>query len=393
MLWGLPREDLDDTDEYYAEEVSSLQTSQSSPSINPQELLTPPTTAHRLKSYSPTKRPIDPTSGESLRVLKSKKLSNNHKGRYIFKADGLIKKTISIQLEGHTHHLVAYYSLEDFCKGHLQLNEALNEITELSSEPTTESSSSNSSHPPFDAQLMEILRQVPIPVDLMLQQNFRKPAALLASATSTAQNLMANAGDPERGEKLITALEYGAINPSDLQTNQQTNNQSQPSSQSQTTRNSSYVPGGGIIFSSSPTTTNNSTSTTSTTTNSSTFSRPRRHSSFHPSSFLQPTNIDIIDSLNLLDESSQLSGEALEFLSHFSDEQEDDPTTNFLRKNDSLPLGTDSALPEDSFSYEFSDNLEEELFSSILSPSEGESDNPSNSAIRGQDVLLSDTMN
>lgn len=67
----------------------------------------------------------DPISGESLRVLKSKKLSNNHKGRYVFKENGLIKKTISIQLEGHTHHLVAYYSLEDFCKGHLKLNKVL----------------------------------------------------------------------------------------------------------------------------------------------------------------------------------------------------------------------------------------------------------------------------
>lgn len=390
MLWGMPR-----TAEQQAEEPEDDDDNFTGNVINPQELLS---TANKRKvpitppDYS-CNDSTDPTSGESLRVLKSKKLSNNHKGRYVFKSNGLIKKTISIQLEGHTHHLVAYYSLEDFCRGHLQLNEALegieeDHVTELTNENSPSNTTNTSLPLPFDPQLMEILRQVPIPIDLMLQQNFRKPAALLASATSTAQNLIA--GNPENGEKLITALEYGAINPSDLQTGKA----SSPQQLKKTTSTGSFVPGGGIIFSSSLLTPEQAIQKP----------RPRRHSSFHPSyqqELLTTGGGAGMESLNLLDESSQLSGEALEFLSHFSDENSPDD----FEFNSSIvqPIT------------EQTDDLETELFGSILSSSNStnstdnfhcqqqqqqttELDSNANNvatvtAIRGNDVLLTDNPN
>jgi hypothetical protein len=391
MLWGMPKTNQQDGygdgdgDEEQEDQEINL-------GINPQELLT--NSQRRKVPITPPDSffDSDPTSGESLRVLKSKKLTNNHKGRYIFKSNGLIKKTISIQLEGHAHHLVAYYSLEDFCRGHLQLNEALESIDDFTTinnlddnAAAAATTSYNTRSLPFDPQLMEILRQVPIPIDLMLQQNFRKPAALLASATSTAQNLIA--GNPENGEKLITALEYGAINPSDLQAGKGSPQILKKSSQG------NYVPGGGIIFSSSLLTPEHEQVQKQ---------RPRRHSSFHPPQCRQ--NKHLIDPLNLLDESSQLSGEALEFLSHFSDENSPDdfeyPSVLSTSQND----------------------LETELFGSILSGSSNSeinlqhqnqmaefgsvvahdhNDNPNNNnvpvatvaAIRGQDVLLSDNSN
>lgn len=373
LLWGIPK--TRHAEDEYETDLG----------INPQTLLSSQSSTHLKVPVTPPD--IDPTSGESLRVLKSKKLSNNHKGRYVFKSDGLIKKTISIQLEGHTHHLVAYYSLEDFCRGHLQLNQALESIEEEEADTRDQRDDHESvnSSLPFDPQLMEILRQVPIPIDLMLQQNFRKPAALLASATSTAQNFIA--GNPENGEKLITALEYGAINPSDLQAGKASPQILKKSS------HGSFVPGGGIIFSSSLLTPEHHHHHHHHQQQAVQKPRPRRHSSFHPPQF--HSQEPLIDPLNLLDESSQLSGEALEFLSHFSDENSPDDYQQTIQND-----------------------LETELFGSILSSSSNSDDlaqqqqqnmaelgnvcdidnqtpnqNNNNTAIRGQDVLLTENSN
>ena len=387
LLWGIPkREESDDTTWINEPLVDS---------INPQELLigrkrsqsdiSPHSSSSSASSV--TLLSSDPTSGESLRALKSKKLSNNHKGRYTFKSDGLIKKTISIQLEGHTHHLVAYYSLEDFCRGHLQLKEALLQGTEAETEfKDTEQARAAL---PFDPHLMEILRQVPIPVDLMLQQNFRKPAALLASATSTAHNLIAN--DPDNGEKLITALEYGAINPSDLQSNSNNNNNNTLTRKPST----SFVPNGGIIFSSSPNPFNFKLSSSPSISHP---SRSRRHSSFHPF----PVE-SIVDPLNILaDESSQLSAEGMEFFSSqghpghdgFSSSDEDeDPIIALTSSNDSAASQSFNFLQ-----IQQSDDLGTEIFGAILAKvgdnleqeDTRELANMSVTPIRGHDVLLSD---
>lgn len=87
---------------------------------------------------------------QQLEMLKSKKLLNNHKGRYIFKPGGLIKKTISIKIDGHPHHLICYYDKRDFCQGHLGTSS-------------------------FNEALMGEIRKIRIPPDLIAQQNFRKP--------------------------------------------------------------------------------------------------------------------------------------------------------------------------------------------------------------------------
>ena len=387
MLWGIPKGN--NTSDWMSNEQLTAQ------SINPQELQSNSLLPRKRtqSDISPLSSSIsssinllssDPTSGESLRALKSKKLSNNHKGRYIFKSDGgLIKKTISIQLEGHTHQLVAYYSLEDFCRGHLQLKDLQdneNENLEHAEHAENEndiviSEQQNRSQLPFDPQLMEILRQVPIPVDLMLQQNFRKPAALLASATTTAQNLIAN--DPEKGEKLITALEYGAINPSDLQS---------PTSDSNSAgkkNSTSFVPGGGIIFSSSPTPLNYKNMTAN-----SSVSRTRRHSSFHP---FPPDSHSLIDPLNVLvDESSHLSAEGIEFFSNETSSADDDELTMI-----------DTLNASESFNLMQSADLGTEIFGSILSKVDNNLEmegrveaedlrQSETTPIRGQDVLLSD---
>lgn len=309
----------------------------------------------------------DPMSGESLQVLKSKKLSNNHKGRYEFKKDGLIKKTISIQLDGHTHHLVAYYSLEDFCRGHLKLSKM------LASPPKEEAELAEPNEQvPFEPRLMEMLRQVPIPVNLMMKQNFRKPPVYLASATANAQNILS--GNPEDGEKLITALEYGAINPNDLNGGHGVGDQNRDLAASQ------FVPGGGIIFSSST-----FPQLTSATNNSGVYSpRPRRHSSFLPAT---PSTSEP-NSLDLLDESSSLSGEALEFLSQYS------PQGN----------GNEDILSSLNEGEEEPENLETELFGTIFAQCKDYDNNNNNAnnsdgsdsltqqqpAIRGDDVLLTE---
>lgn len=375
MLWGMPMTHSEPSEEEDFEGGFSA-------GINPQELFNTskrrgvPITPEYTNDPVLTDIPADPTSGESLRVLKSKKLSNNHKGRYVFKSNGLIKKTISIQLEGHTHHLVAYYSLEDFCRGHLQLNEALEGGLEEPSETDQQQLQQQTSQLPFDPQLMEILRQVPIPIDLMLQQNFRKPAALLASATSNAQNLLA--GNSENGEKLITALEYGAINPSDLQPGKASPQQLRKAQNG----NGGFVPNGGIIFSSS---------VTNAPMEQVQKPRPRRHSSFHPAIAHQHQFIPLIDPLNLLDESSQLSGDALDFLSHLSDET---TTPDEFEYPNTTNQNSAAIQP-------IENDLETELFGSILSSSSPSTEQQQQAlldnsnagittAIRGHDVLLSD---
>lgn len=88
-------------------------------------------------------------------MLQSKKLLTNHKGRFIFKPGGLIKKTISIRIDNHPHHLICYYNKKDFCSGHIHKG------TPLGSD--------------FNHELMSKIREIPIPQELLAQQHFRKP--------------------------------------------------------------------------------------------------------------------------------------------------------------------------------------------------------------------------
>ncbi len=99
---------------------------------------------------------------EQLEVLKSKKLLTNHKGKFVFKPGGLVKKTISIRIGDHPHHLVCYYNKKDFCQGHL-------------------------GHSSFNADLMTELRKVRIPAELMAQQSFRKPSGIVVDAVPPQQ--------------------------------------------------------------------------------------------------------------------------------------------------------------------------------------------------------------
>ena len=68
---------------------------------------------------------------------------------YQFKAEGLIKKTISARVDGRLQHLVCYYSKQDFCE---PAGSALQRLPQMAE-----------------------LRAWPVPIDLMIAQNFRKP--------------------------------------------------------------------------------------------------------------------------------------------------------------------------------------------------------------------------
>ena len=79
-----------------------------------------------------------------------RKLFNNQKSQYIFAHQGLIKKTISALIDGHTYHLVCYYSTQDFgCRDGRR----------------------------FDLELHKEMQSTVIPLDLLIGQNFRKPEA------------------------------------------------------------------------------------------------------------------------------------------------------------------------------------------------------------------------
>lgn len=78
--------------------------------------------------------------------------SSKNKWQYIFAHQGLIKKTISALIDGHAHHLICYYSAQDFC-------------------------CRDSGR--FDPELHAEMRSTLIPVDLLINQRFRKPEAAL----------------------------------------------------------------------------------------------------------------------------------------------------------------------------------------------------------------------
>jgi hypothetical protein len=186
---------------------------------------------------------------------------------------------------------------------------------------------------------MEMLRQMPIPVDLMIKQNFRKPASYLAAATADAQGILS--ANPNNGEKLITALEYGAINPSDLNGSRVVGHKELGTS--------NFVPGGGIIFSSSSFSLHSSS-------NEQIFKpRPRRHTSFHP---ITLANISNESTLDIMDESSQLSGEALEFLSQYTPDTDSDELIQSISNGSGISPVQESSCQGES--------LETELFGSIF---------------------------
>lgn len=93
-------------------------------------------------------------------MLQSKKLLTNHKGDFTFKPGGLIKKTISIKVGGHPHHLICYYDKQDFCYAHLGHGRTKTDIS------------------PFNAELLAEIRRIKIPEELLAQQSFRKPVSL-----------------------------------------------------------------------------------------------------------------------------------------------------------------------------------------------------------------------
>lgn len=94
-------------------------------------------------------------------MLQSKKLLTNHKGDFTFKPGGLIKKTISIKVGGHPHHLICYYNKQDFCYAHL--GQGKGGKAEVS---------------PFNEELLAEVRRVKVPDELLSQQSFRKPVVL-----------------------------------------------------------------------------------------------------------------------------------------------------------------------------------------------------------------------
>ena len=103
------------------------------------------------------------------------KLSSDRKCQYIFAHQGLIKKTISTLIDGHAHHLICYYSAQDFCCRDNQR---------------------------FDSALHAEMQSTLIPVDLLIDQRVRKPEAVLSfpfgySLPSKRSSTAANHDMPE----------------------------------------------------------------------------------------------------------------------------------------------------------------------------------------------------
>lgn len=103
---------------------------------------------------------------ESLLEKKNRTLLNSQRpnsSRYVFKRDGMVKRTISAKVDGHWQHLVCYYSRAHFC-------------TVLTGGPPVDTL--------FDVNLMAELRSVRVPIDLVIQQNFRRPPMLTTAMGS-----------------------------------------------------------------------------------------------------------------------------------------------------------------------------------------------------------------
>lgn len=144
----------------------TFSSSQSSGCIDPIKTLDYPFNyRHRSKSVSEgcAASLIGPNA---FRLLNSKKLQTTSgvqsgQTRYVFKSNGLLKKTISAKVDGRMQHLVCYFSEVDFLQSH-----------------SPQSSSTSTTAPAKTARdsspLMEELRKTRIPPDLVLQQNFRK---------------------------------------------------------------------------------------------------------------------------------------------------------------------------------------------------------------------------
>jgi hypothetical protein len=63
--------------------------------------------------------------------IDGKKATTGSKGTYVFKDDGLIKKTISILMNGLTHHLICYYTKQDLTFGTLHSPRSFQELCEI----------------------------------------------------------------------------------------------------------------------------------------------------------------------------------------------------------------------------------------------------------------------
>jgi hypothetical protein len=92
-----------------------------------------------------------PLGSAMLNSASSSSLGGGAKRKFAFKENGLIKKTISITMQGHTHHLICYYTKRDHIQGTL---------------PGT-----------GWQELHATLDTVEIPPDLLTNQSFRKAGA------------------------------------------------------------------------------------------------------------------------------------------------------------------------------------------------------------------------
>lgn len=80
---------------------------------------------------------LRPGSLPSQRNLEEERnLVGSLKSSYPFAKGGLCKKTISIQIDGSTQHLISYYSVDDVRSGRLRTPSSLPEIASLSISPT-----------------------------------------------------------------------------------------------------------------------------------------------------------------------------------------------------------------------------------------------------------------
>jgi len=125
--------------------------------------------------------------------------------RYRFRPNGLLKKTISAKVDGRIQHLVCYFSEADFLRVHTSHHD---------DEHTQQHQQQDGERMELLKGLLDELRKTQVPVDLLMQQTFRKPTDLGLPALSTIakrphsspiQGRSSTTGASERRPRLMSA--------------------------------------------------------------------------------------------------------------------------------------------------------------------------------------------
>lgn len=121
---------------------------------------------------------------------------------YKFRKGGLIKKTLSIQLNGHTQHLISYYTKEDVLNNRLSTPSSIAELSRLHISP--------------DLILKQSFRVPPSVefAELVLKRPSLSPSSTISSSTSysvTARKLSSSRPEEEQDDHLLSKFFFKVL--------------------------------------------------------------------------------------------------------------------------------------------------------------------------------------